>query len=95
MGKLQNFSRVNFLPNDKILALSKLKVFADNKINVNQKLRFNLGQAENMLEKGENSGQQHFLLLPQCFQRLFLSSSLSKWALCGKESNKPERSRPF
>ena len=32
--------RVNSLPNDKILDWSKLKAFADNKINVTEKLKF-------------------------------------------------------
>ena len=26
---------------------------------------------ENVLEKGENTGYQHFLLFPQCFQKAF------------------------
>ena len=52
--------------NDKILDWSKLEAFADNKINVNQKLKFDMGRLENM-GKGENTGYQDFLLFPQCF----------------------------
>ena len=59
----------NPLPNDKILDLSKLKAFADNSLNVNQKLKFALGRAEKIVGKGENAGYQHFLLFPQCFQK--------------------------
>ena len=61
--------RFNSLPHDKILDQSKLKAFADNKINVNEKLKFGLGGVENIVEKGENSGYQHFLLFPLCFQK--------------------------
>ena len=45
---------------------SKLNAFADNIINVTEKLKFALGTVENIVEKGENAGNQHFLLFPQC-----------------------------
>ena len=48
----------NSLPNDKILDLSKLKAFADNKINVAQKGYKTLWEKEKMLVT-------HFLLFPQ------------------------------
>ena len=35
-----------------------------------QKLKFVLGRAENVVGKGENAGNQHFLLFPQYFQKL-------------------------
>ena len=57
------------LPNDKILDGSKLKAFADDKINVNKKIKFALGRIESIVGKGENAGYQHFLLFPQCFQK--------------------------
>ena len=47
---------LNSLPKDKILDRSKLKAFADDKINVNQKLKFDLGKVENIVGKGENAG---------------------------------------
>ena len=37
-----------------------------------------------MVGKGENAGNQHFLLFPQCFQKATFSGSL-KFGLCGKE----------
>ena len=46
----------NSLPNHKILDWSKLKAFADNKINVTEKLKFVLKRVENILGKGENAG---------------------------------------
>ena len=47
---------INSLPKDKILDCSKLKAFADNKLNVNEKPNFGLGKTENILGKGENAG---------------------------------------
>ena len=37
------------LPNDKILDLSKLKEFADDKTNVTKELKFVLGREENIV----------------------------------------------
>ena len=58
---------LNSLPNDQILDLSKLKTFADNKINVDFKKKFALGRVENIVDRGENAGYHHFHLFPQCF----------------------------
>ena len=66
----------NSSPDDKILDWSKLKAFADNKINVTNELTFVLGKEENIDGKGENAGNQHFLLFPQCF----LPSSKQIWS---------------
>ena len=63
----------NSLPNDKILDWSKLKAFADNKLSVNEKPKFGLGNVENIVGKGENAGYQHFLVFLQCFQNLSFS----------------------
>ena len=54
---------------------SKLKAFADDKINRKEKLKFGLGRVENMVGKGENAGYQHFLLFPQCFRKSSFSES--------------------
>ena len=62
--------RFNSSPNDKLVHWSKLKAFADDKINVPEKLKFLLERIENIVGKGENAGDQHFLLLPQCFQKV-------------------------
>ena len=67
---------ISCLPNDKILDLSKLKAFADDKINVTEKLKFVLGRVENFVGKGENAGYQHFLLFLQCFQKVSFTGSL-------------------
>ena len=67
MWKKDNFM---YLPIDKILHSSKFKVLADNKINVTKKLKFVFGMVENILGKGENAVNQHFLLFSKCFQKL-------------------------
>ena len=59
----------NSLPNDEVLGLSKLKSFADDKSNVTQNLKFVFRRVENIVGKGENAGDQHFLLFLQCFQK--------------------------
>ena len=47
---------LNYLPTDKILHQSKLKEFADDKIDVVEKLKFGLGMVENIVGKGKNAG---------------------------------------
>ena len=39
------------------------------KSNVAIMMGFISESVENIVEKGENAGYKHFLLLPQCFQR--------------------------
>ena len=56
--------RVNFLPHDTILDLSELEAFADDKINITDKLKCVLVRVKNITGKGENAGYQHFLLFP-------------------------------
>ena len=57
----------------------KFKAFADNKLNVARKMISVYDMIENMVGKKEkNAGYQHFLLLPQCFQKA-ASSGLSKF----------------
>ena len=67
---------INSLPNDKILDWPKLKAFADDKTNVNEKFIFGLERVENIVGKGENAGYQHFLLILQCFQKPSVPGSL-------------------
>ena len=64
------------LPNDNYLDWSKLKAFADNNLNLAEKLKFVLERAENIVGKGENAGYQHFLIFPQCFQKASTLGSL-------------------
>ena len=66
---------INSLPSDKSLNLSKLKVFGDDKINVTEKLKFVFARVEIIVGKGENAGNQHFLVYPR-FTKPSLSESL-------------------
>ena len=61
--------RVNSLTNDKISDVTKLKAFADDRINEAQMRISVFDWVENIVRKGENAGYQHFLLFPQCFQK--------------------------
>ena len=60
---------LNSLPNDKII--DKLKAFVDSKMKLSKTMIFVSDRVENIAGKGDNAGHQHFLLFPQCFQRLF------------------------
>ena len=67
----------NYLQNDKLtLDWSKLRAFADDKINVIEKLKFLLGRVENIVRKGENAGYRHFFTFPTMFSKSALSRSL-------------------
>ena len=72
---------LNSVPNNEIVGLSKFKAFADDILDVYQKLKFALGWVENTVGEGENVGCQHFLLFPQCFRK----ASALESGLCGKE----------
>ena len=55
----------------KIVDFSKLEAFADNKINVTQKLKFALGRVDlqNIVGKGENAGNKFQLfVICKCFE---------------------------
>ena len=69
----------NSLPNNKFLDWSKLKGFADDKLNATKKLKFVLGRIENIVGKGEIAGYQHFLLFPPCFQEASLFRVVKSW----------------
>ena len=48
-------------------------------------MKFILDKVEDIVEKGENAVYQHFLLFPQCFQRvLYFSQGRLKLGVCGK-----------
>ena len=77
---------LNFLPNDKSLVQFKSKGFADDKINVTEKLKFVFGRVANIVGLRENAGYQHFLFSHNVFNMLPFQG-LSKSRLCGKELN--------
>ena len=49
--------------------MTKLRAFADNKLNIAEMMIFLLDRVENTVGKGENAGYQHFLLVLQCFPK--------------------------
>ena len=73
MRKLPILSLFNSLPNDKIIACSKFKSLADDKIDMTQNLKFVLERVENILGKGENADYQHFLIVQECYEKPSLS----------------------
>ena len=78
--KLQFIDIVLFLPKDKTLAESKLKAFANDKINKTENVKFVIGRIANIVGKGENCGYQHFLHFPECFHK-----GRKKSGLCHKK----------
>ena len=81
-GKILFSLVINSLPNNNFLDWSKLKAVADDRINENQREEFFLGWVENIAGKGENAGNQHFLVFLQCFQKAVSSGLLKvgiKW----------------
>ena len=62
---------INPLPHNEIMDLTKLKVFADNKLNITKMTTFLFDRVENFVGKGENAGDQDFLLFRQCFTEAF------------------------
>ena len=55
---------INPIPNNKILDMTKLKAIADDKLNIAEMTVSLFHRTENIVEKGENTGFQHFLLIP-------------------------------
>ena len=73
---------MNSLPNNNILALTKLKAFADDNFSIAQMVQLLFDRERrskkhsgkrsilgSILGKGENAGCQHFLLFPECFHK--------------------------
>ena len=62
----------NLLASNKILALSKLKKKTKkHNLIVAQTVQLLFDMVEKNVGKGENAGNHHFLLFPQCFQNAF------------------------
>ena len=61
------FCSLNSLPNDKNLDWSNFRAFADDKINVNEKLKSGLKRVENFVGKGEKWWLPAFSPFPTMF----------------------------
>ena len=74
-GSILSNSLLTLFSDDKNLTLSKLKAFTDDKINVTRMIISVYVRVENIVGKGENAGYQHFLLFPQCFEKVSFPDS--------------------
>ena len=73
---------VNPFPHDKILDQTKLKAFADDKLNVTKVIISVCDRAENIVGKGEIACTSNFSFSHNVFKRL-LSQRRQKASLCG------------
>ena len=62
-----------------IFSLTKLKPFADNKLNTAKMMISLFDKVENTVGNGENAGYQHFLLFPQSFRKPSSFGTLKVW----------------
>ena len=72
----------NPFPHDKILDKTKLKAFADDKLNVTKMIFSIFDRVENIVGKGEIACTSHFSFSHNVFKRL-LSQGDQKVSLCG------------
>ena len=74
-----SFQKISFLgsfnsaSSNNFLDWSKLKTLADYKVNETEKLKLVLGRIESIVGKGEDAGNQNFLLFQQYFQKACFS----------------------
>ena len=66
----------------KILEVTKLKAFADDKLNSAKMMISLFDRVENTVGKGENAGYQHFLLFPQSFPKRLCGEELTSVSFC-------------
>ena len=74
----------NPLPDDKKLALSKLKAVADAELNVIQNNKNVFHKIENIVGRGENAGFQQLLRFPHYFLKYFFLPERQKSSLYDK-----------
>ena len=69
----------NSLPNDKFLDSSNLKAFADNKLNLAEKLKFVLGRVETIVRKRRKYWLPVFSPFPTMFSKGFFFRVVKLW----------------
>ena len=69
-------------PDDKILAMSRLTGFADNKYNFTQNIKFVFHLLGNNVGEGENASYQHFSLFSQYMYIVFQKAISMKDIYC-------------
>ena len=67
-------------------------MFIEDTLNKSKTMEYLTERAENIVEKGENAGNQHFLLFPHCFQLPSLPGLLTIWMYV--KGSKPELRSP-
>ena len=80
-----NYHLVDYLnpfPHNKILDMTKLKAFADDKLNVTKMIICVFDRVENIVGKGEIACTSNFSFSHNAFKRL-LSQTHQKVSLCG------------
>ena len=78
-----DFGLCNPLPDNKILAQSRLKAYADDKLNVTQNIKFIFETIENIVGKEGINSYQHFSFSNNILKRPFLQRCWTS-SLCGK-----------
>ena len=76
--------KIYSIPEDKMLALSKLETFAAYNFILAQMIRFLFDWVEDIVEKGENAAYQQFLRFSLCFSKGFFSKVFINLGLFGK-----------
>ena len=74
------------LPDDNILALSKFKAFADDKLNITRNIKVVFHRDENIVGKGENAGSGIFCFSHNVLKRVFPQGRQKSYS-CGKGLN--------
>ena len=69
----------NSLLHDKSLDWSKFKIFADNKVNLNEKLKIVLGRAENIMGKKKMLATSIFSFSHNVFESLLFRDCVEEW----------------
>ena len=70
---------INPLTNNKFLDLTKLKAFADDKLNISKMTISLCDRVENTVGKEENAGYQHFSSFPTVFSKAFFFGVVKSW----------------
>ena len=70
---------LNCLPSNKVLDWTKLKAFADEKVNGVQMMISLCKRVENTVVKGEYPGYHHVLLFPQCLPEPPIFRVVKSW----------------
>ena len=69
----------NPLPNNKVLDVTKLKAFADDKFIVTKMIISLFHRVENPVEKGENADYSAFSPFPTVFSKKFVFKFIKSW----------------